>query len=88
MAEDVVVSVFDAAYPWASIAHAVQRWPGVPRVVMVPCAPAGSFRVDGVTVDIREDGDVPGVACAGHQDVDPDAKDVWLVKARRGDVVG
>lgn len=78
-----VVSVWDGNYPWASIAHAVEYYLGVPEVVVVPLAPAVSFAVDGVTVVIREAADVPGVACRGHQMVDPDAKTLWLTKARR-----
>jgi len=84
MSDQSQTTVFDPKCPWPSIAHALEYYDGVPRVVVVPEAPAASFCVDGVTVLVRESADVPGVACSGRQAVDDDAKEVWLAKARRG----
>jgi len=78
------MTVFDPRHPWPSIAHALEYYDGVPRVVVVPEAPAASFCVDGVTVLVRQSTDVPGVACSGRQVVDGDAKEVWMTRARRG----
>jgi len=79
------MTVFDPKCPWPSIAHALEYYDGVPRVIVMPEAPAASFCVDGVTVPIRESPDVLGVACGGRQEVDDDAKVVWLAKMRRQD---
>jgi len=81
---DPQIAVFDARHPWPSIAHALEYYDGVPRVVVVPEAPAPSFCVDGVTVLVHEAADAPGVVCDGRQAVDDDAKAVWLARARRG----
>ncbi len=79
-------SVWDPRCPWASIAHALQFRPGVPQVVGVPGdPPAPSFSVDSAVVEIRQADDVLGVVCWGHQEVNPDAKLIWLARARRGE---
>ena len=77
------VTVFDPRYPWASIAHALEYYDALPRIVVVPEAPAPSFSVDGATVVVREAADVDGVVCGGRQAVDATAKAVWLAKIRR-----
>lgn len=80
------MSIWDDKAPWASIAHAFEWWDGAPEIIAVPGdPPAPSFSVDGVTVQVRRVDDLLGVACWGHQAVGKDAKELCLLRMRRGE---